>query len=712
MESEKAEFGMRRTLKYFDPDKTTFAVVVLIFLTLIFTYPTLFQLSTHLIGGTADGWQFPWNNYVFRDRVLSGKDPYFTDQVFYPIGVSLILHGYTEFNNVIGLALHPFFNDVAITNLMVLLATFLSGFGVYLLTKELTANSTASLFAAIAFAFCPFRMIRIIGHIHMALTQFLPFAIWALLRMGKTQKVRYAVLSGLFFSLACYCNYYYVIYLLIIFLLMIVYGIIRYPEWRKIVFFRNLVIAGVVAVFLLLPVAYHTYLILKTGTAASFSADDTFYAKKAAHVLDYLRMAPSNHGVLQFLGESPVIWPYSRVTSGWIVLLLFLPGLFFTLVKRPPYFGVLLFTGFIFFLLSLGPSLDINKNYTFPLPYSLISGIPILSHARIPDRFAIVVNLVMAVIAGYGLVYISGKISERNRKFFHLGAFSLLLIELASFPFPIESFDPPKIFNELAKNEGNGMLSLPFYPGNIRAKLYMRFQSVHKQKLIDGRVSRNPWLPVHYVRDLPITKSFRSITNGAHLKQEDLESDRSVAPFFRDFFQLRTITIYPPFSYRPENRKYIQAVFPDAELLSEEKGILVYGLPEQQFPTFQFNKEDEEIRFFLLENWQIDRRFYQIMCRRNQAKLLLPVSKANQMIVKLFMRAKQKTEDPTTVSFKIGERFIEKTATLTLQFHPLRLKIPHEILKNEGRVLQMDIQKKDPETTVELHSIEVTSGQE
>jgi hypothetical protein len=694
--------------KYFDPDKTSFAIVVLIFLTLLFTYPTIFQLSTHLIGGTADGWQFPWNNYIFRERLLHGQDPYFTDQVFYPVGVSLILHGYTEFNNVIGLALHPFFNDVAVTNLMVLLATFLSGLGVYLLTKELTGNSIAALFAAIAFAFCPFRLIRIIGHIHMALTQFLPLAIWAMIKMGKTQKLRYAIWSGVFFALACYCNYYFVIYLIIVFLLMIIYGMIRYPSWRSVLFFRNLVLSGVAAVILLLPVAYHTYAVLKSGQAASFSAEEAFYAKKAAHLWDYFRIAPLNQAILKSLGESPVIFPYSRVTSGWIVLLFFVPGLFFTLVKRPSYFGVLLFTGFVFFLLSLGPSIDINENYKFPLPYGLISGIPILSHVRIPDRFAIMVNLVMAVVAGYGLVYLSGKISEGARKFLYLGAFSLLLIELAPFPFPMESFDPPKVFNELAKSEGKAMLSLPFYPGNIRAKLYMRFQSVHKQKLLDGRVSRNPWLPIQYVKDLPIAKTFRSITNGVRLRQDTIETDRVIAPFFRDFFQLRTIAVYPPFSYRPEDSRYIQTLFPDAKLLSDEKGILVYSLPETGISEFRCTKEDDAIRFFLLENWQIDRRIYQIVCRGYQTKLLLPAFDADQMTVKLFMRTKKNRDNQPKLKFKIGENQIAE-GSLTQQFHPVRVEIPGQILKNDGRILQIDIEKKYPETTVELHAIEVTS---
>ena len=436
-------------------------------------------MSTHLIGGTADGWQFPWNNYVFRERVLNGEDPYYTDEVFYPMGVSLILHGYTEFNDVIGLILSPFFNDVAVTNLMVIFATFLSGFGAYLLTRELTGSPLAGLFAGIAFAFCPFRMLRIIGHIHMALTQFLPLAIWAILKMAKTQKVKYAILTGLFFALACYCNYYFVIYLLIAFMLIVAYGVVRYKEWRTILFLRNLVISGAVAVLLLLPVAYHTYLLLKTGTAESYSGEEAFYIKNAADIGDYLRVAPLNRAILHALDKNPLIWPYSKVTSGLVVLLMFVPGIIFVFKKRPRYFGVLLFSGFVFFLLSLGPYLQITDSLRLPMLYNFISGMPILSHARSPERFGIMVNLVMAIVAGYMLSVVAAKLSGIRKTAVCSAVFVLLLFELATIPYPTEAFDPPKIFYQLAKNKGNTLLSLPFYAGNIRAKQYMRFQSVH-----------------------------------------------------------------------------------------------------------------------------------------------------------------------------------------------------------------------------------------
>lgn len=690
-------------MKYLDPEKTTFAVVVFIFLSLLFTYPTIVQLSTHLIGGTADGWQFPWNNYIFRERVLNGEDPYYTDSVFYPVGVSLILHGYTEFNDVIGLVLHPFFNDVAVTNLMVIFATFLSGFGAYLLTRELTGSALGGLFAGIAFAFCPFRMLRIIGHIHMALTQFIPLAIWAMLKMAKTQNIKYAILTGLFFALACYCNYYFVIYLLIAFLLIVAYGLVRYKEWRTIPFLRNLLISGAVAVLLLLPVAYHTYVLIKTGTAESYSGEEAFYVKNAADLGDYLRVAPLNPAILSALDQSPLIWPYSKVTSGLVVLLMFIPGIILVFRKRPRYFGVLLFSGFIFFLLSLGPYLQITDSLRLPMPYNLISGMPILSHARSPERFGIMVNLTMAIVAGYALSLISGK-----RKIAVCSVvFLVLLFELSTIPYPMEAFDPPKIFYQLAKHKGNTLLSLPFYAGNIRAKQYMRFQSVHEQRLMDGRVSRNPYPPIQYVKGLPITKTFHLMTVANRMDPKFIESDRDVAPLFRELFRVRTIALFPPFSQSQQNQDYVKAVFPDAQLLSTEKDILVYNLPEQQINSYTLSIKDPAILFFLIENWQIEHRTYGVVCPTDQAKLLLPDLKSNELLhLNLKLRGNKLKSGEMNLQMQVGDHFIGTNA-LKPNFRPWKIEIPGDVVVKNGRVAQINIQKTSADSILELQSIAV-----
>lgn len=134
-------------------EKPWTAAVVLLFLTLIYTYPIVFHLSTDVIAEkeSTDVWQFIWNQFIFREQVMHGQDPLFTDYIFHPVGTSLLFHSYSEFNNLIALLFSPFLSDITSHNLVRLLATFLTGIGMYVLAKEVTKSSVAALFAAIAY---------------------------------------------------------------------------------------------------------------------------------------------------------------------------------------------------------------------------------------------------------------------------------------------------------------------------------------------------------------------------------------------------------------------------------------------------------------------------------------------------------------------------------------------------------------------------------
>jgi hypothetical protein len=414
-------------------------------------------------------------------------------------------------------------------------------------------------------------------------------------------------------------------------------------------------------------------------------------------------VAPLNRAILSALDKSPLIWPYSKVTSGLVVLLMFIPGMVFVFRKRPPYFGILLFSGFIFFLLSLGPYLQITDSLRLPMPYNLISGMPILSHARSPERFGIMVNLTMAIVAGYALSFISGK----RKLAVCSAAFLLLLFELATIPYPMETFDPPKIFYQLAKNKGNTLLSLPFYAGNIRAKQYMRFQSVHEQRVMDGRVSRNPYPPIQFVKGLPITKTFHVMTISNKLDPKTVQNDSKVAPFFRELFRVRTIALFPPFSHSQQTLDYVKTVFPDAQLLSNEKEILVYNLPEQQIHSYSLSIKDPAILFFLLENWQIEHRTYRIVCRTDRAKVLLPDLKSDEMLqLDLMLRGNKMRSGEMNLQMQVGDHQIA-SKSLKPNFRSWQIEIPGDVVLQHGRVAQLLIKKTSADSVVELQSISV-----
>ena len=61
---------------------------------------------------------------------------------------------------------------------------------------------------------------------------------------------------------------------------------------------------------------------------------------------------------------------------------------------------------------------------------------------------------------------------------------------------------------------------------------------------MDGRVSRNPYPPIQYVKGIPITKTLHIMTTANKVNPNAIETDRKVAPLFRELFRVRTIALY------------------------------------------------------------------------------------------------------------------------------------------------------------------------
>ncbi len=72
----------------------------------------------------------------------------------------------------------------------------------------------------------------------------------------------------------------------------------------------------------------------------------------------------------------------------------------------------------IFFLLALGPVLQINgnqiqwifsPNIQLIMPYRLIENLPVINISRSPDRFDMPLTMGLAVLAGFGINVLMGK---------------------------------------------------------------------------------------------------------------------------------------------------------------------------------------------------------------------------------------------------------------------------------------------------------------
>lgn len=661
-------------------------------LTIVLTFPLSFHLNDHLVGrGTADVWQFPWNNFIFKERILSGRDPYFTDRIFYPVGTSLLLHTNTEFNSVVGFVLSPFLNEIGQMNVGLLLSSFLSALGTYLLTMRLTGSFAGALFAGIAFAFCPFRITRYFGHINFSITQMIPFALWAFMRMAESRRLLWSVVTGIFFALAYYSNQYYMMYLIISFAFMTVYGLWRIPSWRTRQFFKNLCISGLVAVLLLSQVAWHFVQDKRDKVIAQHQAGGGLAAKGSAYLSDYFIAGPMG-GLAREIYGLKYNGPHYKVTTGFVTLTLAIAGLIFAIRRKNQPVLVFGFLGILFLLITLGPFLKLG-DFRLPLPYAVLMKIPYMNHVRLPYRAAPMVALLFAVLAGYGVALLL-RSKLRWRTGIAALLFSALVFEIWQAPLKLSRFAVPEVYHTIRNMEHGSMLTLPFENNVANAAHQMKYQIIHHKDLLNGRTARASPLRAQeaYLRNIPIAQSFEAATRtrGKRGILHHLESDKESAADFRRFFNVRYLAIHDRFAESEEVRQYVDAVFPDARLMYDKQRARVYELPRLPEPE-KIQPDGKSLRLFLFSGWK-PKASGTAVCFQNEAKLLVPDVDPNQT---LLIEMQLRSRDPLAlqngrVVFKLKN---ETVADLKLnrRFEPAQLSIPGKRVLEGRRILKVEL---------------------
>jgi hypothetical protein len=676
--------------------QTLIAACIFIVLTVVLTYPLAFHMNNHLIGrGTADVWQFPWNNFIFKERILTGKDPYFTDRIYYPVGTSLLLHTNTEFNSVVGFLLSPVLTELGQMNAALLLSSFLSALGTYLLTFRLTRSFAGSLFAGIAFAFCPFQITRYFGHINFSITQMLPFGLWAFLLMADKQKLRYGALTGLFFALAYYSNQYYMMFLIISFSFMTVYGLWKIPSWRTKQFFKSLCLTGLVAAVLLSQVAWHFVQDKREKVIAQHPATGGLAAKGSADLSDYFIPGPMSGLAVKIYGMK-YAGPHYKITTGLIVLTLAIAGLIVAIRRRNQPVILIGLLGILFLLITLGQYLQI-AGIRIPLPYYVMMKIPYMNHVRLPYRAAPMVALTFAVVAGYGIsILYNSKIRWRKGivAIFMCG----LIFEIAQIPLALTKFDVPDVYYTIREMEHGTMLTLPFENNVANAAHQMKYQIVHRKDLLNGRTARASPLRSQeaYLQTIPVAKSFEGVTrtHGRRPILQDVEYDRQAAPAFRRFFNVRYLAIHDRYAGNENVLKYVETVFPDARLLSKQNNVQVYELPKLANSNV-IEPDETSLRLFLFSGWKPKGRKLAIAVE-NEAKLLLPpVSKDQKLSVVLLLKSRDRLAlNGGKALFKIKNKVVAE-ATLKKRFEELTISIPGEQILDGRRLLKVELVDPD-----------------
>lgn len=478
------------------------------------TWPLAAHFTTALPDGS-DGWQYLWNLWWMKTALVDlHTNPFHTDLLYYPHGVSLLFDTLTPLLGVISIPFQLLGMSLpAVYNLLVMFSFVAGGYGAYLLVRRLTGARAAAFVAGLIFAFCPYHFAHLRGHLNLLSLQWLPFYVLALHqawddRASYPHRALHSALAGLWLAVNAYTEWTYALFLGLFTIWYVAWRLLsdrRGSAWRA--GLGSLVVTGGVALALVAPVLVpmvaearaSNYMQATPHEVAFFSSDLT-----DAFMPNLFHPLWLDHGaaVIAHYGGRP---PAEIVVFvGYTVLLVGIATVWALRGRTEVRFwGLTALGGWI---LSLGPILHIWGQSIFggiriPLPYAALYFLPFFNIFRVPARFMVVVMLALAVLVGYGLAAYAGR-GMRVSRAACVAVGALVLAEFLAVPYPTMALrDAGGFYEQAAREPGQfAILDLPLTP----LATYLGYQTVHHRPIVDGHLSRQP--PDPFITDTPVLR--------------------------------------------------------------------------------------------------------------------------------------------------------------------------------------------------------------
>lgn len=340
---------------------------------LVFTWPLALHLATHVIGPFHGDnleyvWKIWWVRHAWFERNLS---PWFVPHVYWPYGYPMSYGEITPLHTVFMLPLNLLLGEVCTYNLVILFSTWLSGWLTYLWLSDLTNGRRGAAFVGgLIFAFCPYRMARIAGHLPLVSTEGIPLVLWGMERFWKRRCWSDGLLIAAGVSVSALSSWYYALALA---LLAPIYWLVRARPWRAWLagrWFRYGVgLAGLVTACAVVPFALLYADVARVGLArVPLKEADFWSASLADYLLPNWRHPLWGSAVRRALTGRDVLLPYEFLLGfgyigGAVALLGWRRG------QHPARQAIVAWT-VVALVLSLGPSLHLLPGWSLRLPLS------------------------------------------------------------------------------------------------------------------------------------------------------------------------------------------------------------------------------------------------------------------------------------------------------------------------------------------------------
>ena len=451
-------------------------------LTLVMTFPLALSWRSSLPAGSGDIWQNYWNFWWWKQCLLNGWNPLHSPLLFHPLGADLVFHTHSPLNQIVAMPVNLLLGEAAAYNFCLFVALTLSGFGTYLLVRELTGSASSGFLAGLVFAYFPQTVEQTFEHLNLFSLQFIPLTLFYLLRWSRSQQLAHALAFGACFGLNALASWH-----LGLKLLMLVAPWTAVLAWRNRhrwrAFLGHAFAAATLATLLVLPLVTPMIAIVVEGTdyyvkgpvQRGIDLSYLFTPSFANPVLGslvtsrYLERAYQASGFVCYLGLVPValaavgVWRQGRRAAPWAAV--FLAGL----------------------VLALGAELLWNgsRYESVTLPFAALRWFPFLENLRVANRFLILAGVGLAVLAGYGW----RSLGRKPAWALPLVAV-LLLTEYSWLPFPARPVKHSPLLERIAERSG-AVLDIPFHQKN-RTVHNMVAQTVHDRPISGGYLSSYP----------------------------------------------------------------------------------------------------------------------------------------------------------------------------------------------------------------------------
>ena len=500
-----------------------YASLLYLILILGITYPAIEHWGTQMIGGAWDSGQNIWNFWWIDKAIQQGNYlPYYTDMLYHPTGVSLALHplalfnGYQAvlFHNALGMTFPAAYNTIAV------IAFIISAVTSYWLVKQLTHNTVSAFIAGLIFAFSPVHLSRLhFGNLELFTSvQFVPLVAICVIKGEQARQWRYWIMGGVLIAAIGWQN------------LQMALGTCLFASMALLVFgnlkrdVRELLIQCLgmflVSGVLLLPVAYPILRDLvdfpdqrnQTLASLSNSPDLLFYFLPDRSISTFWRVILGNI-TQQPLTDFFQIHGQRTVFLGWSVIILAIYSIRTVSISITWRWWII---AVFFFILSLGPALQINDKVIFaPMPYDILTKLPVIGLGREPARFVVFMMLPLAVIVGH-CVNAIGKRSFRHQLLVLLFG-SLIYLEFVAVPMKLDDrlVTMPSYYSEIGQAStahSGGILDVPYDLFGARGPAcdYMVYQTVHQRPIISGYISRTPQYAARMLDNYPFVRQLRA----------------------------------------------------------------------------------------------------------------------------------------------------------------------------------------------------------